>query len=106
MTYPEAEEFWKKQLNKLTAEEDTDRVLFCSTDIGMIEAAVKAFEARRMYKADCEKLREALANKPTPHDYLAIVTNFVDNSGTERAEATFDVGKYKVTVIAERKEVE
>ena len=106
MTFTEAEEFWRKQFDKLIAEEDTDRVLFCSADIGMIEAALKAFEERREYeyKAECEKLREALESKPTPHDYLATVTNFADNSGAEKAEATFDVDNYKVTIIAERKE--
>lgn len=99
MTFNEAEEFWKKQLNKLTAEEDTDRVLFCSADIGMIEATLKAFETIREYEVDLAREKEL-----NYKNLVASVINYADDSEAERAEATFNVDNYKITITAERKE--
>lgn len=99
MTFNEAEEFWKKQLNKLTAEEDTDRVLFCSSDIDMIETAVKAFEAIRVYEEELTREKEL-----NYKNLVASVINYADDAGAKKAEATFDVDNYKVTITAERKE--
>ena len=102
MTFTEAEGYWQKELELF--EDEGDGVVKTMISVSLLEATLKAFEARRMYKADCEKLREALESKPTHHDYVATVTNFVDDSGAEKAEATFDADNYKITITAERRE--
>lgn len=96
MTFNEAEDFWR---NILEAPDGY------SADISreMVEAAVKAFEARKLYMADCENLREKLYHEQNRSDLISSVINYADASEAERAEATFYVDDFKVTITVERK---
>lgn len=97
-----AEELWKK-VSDIVDATDGKGIDFYRLPKGMAEAALEAFEARKLYMADCEKLREALECKPTPHDYVVAMADFLNGSGAEQVEATFNVDNYKVTITAERK---
>lgn len=103
MTFNEAEEFWRETLDEIDTEENEDGTARIMVSINMVETALKAFEAVKSYRVDCKNLREELSREQSHNNLISSVINYADDSGAERAEATFNVDDFKVTIIAERK---
>ncbi len=104
MTYAEAEERWQKELEycqkelKLFENKD-DGVARIMVSTALLKTTIKAFEAIRDYEIDLAREKEL-----NYKNLVASVINYADDSEAEKAEATFDVDNYKVTITAERKE--
>lgn len=102
MTFNEAEEFWRGELDAIKAESENG-VARSMVSINMIETALKAFEARKEFEEHCNELRKKILELKAHEEPVALLVNYVNRYNMDEASTSFTVDNCKITVVAKRK---